>query len=83
MDVTPGGSILCLNGDAALDPALEPGLLIVPEEDIVLRAFAAPVLAVSIIFLKNPLFLGVGVANPPSSPGDWIVLGVSGCTAEA
>jgi hypothetical protein len=44
----------------------EPGRL--PELEIVLLAFAAPVLALSIIFLKKPLFFAFGVERPPSTP---------------
>jgi hypothetical protein len=58
MEVIPFGSN---------DPLIgEPGLDEVPEDEMVLLAFAAPVFAESSIFLKNPLFLGFkGVARPP------------------
>jgi hypothetical protein len=44
----------------------EPGLL--PEFEMVLRAVAAPVFALSIIFLKKPLFFALGVVSPPKTP---------------
>lgn len=50
-------------------PTLLPGRLLLP---IVDRALAAPVfavvLALSIIFLKNPLLFAFGVPNPPKTP---------------
>ena len=61
----------------------ELGLL--PEELIVDLAFAAPVFAESIIFLKKPDFFAFGVVKPPKMPalsfihsGACAVLGVSG-----
>jgi hypothetical protein len=44
---------------AALDPGLEP-------DAIVLRAVAAEVFAVSIIFRKKPLFFAFGAMSPPN-----------------
>jgi hypothetical protein len=50
-------------------PILLPGRLLLP---IVDRALAAPVfavvLALSIIFLKNPLLFAFGVPSPPKTP---------------
>lgn len=64
--VTPSGSML-FRGEAA---RLEGLLLVV--DPIVLLAFAAPVLAVvfavSIIFLKKPLFFAFGAERPPKMP---------------
>lgn len=63
IDVTPSGMIPFLG-----EPALLGGL----PDAIVLLALAAPVFAVvfavSIIFLKKPLFLALGAERPPSTP---------------
>lgn len=44
---------------------------------MLLLALAAPVLADSSIFLKNPCFFALGVASPPNT-----LLGSSGVVAE-
>ena len=63
IDVTSSGMMFFLG-----EPALLGGL----PDAIVLLALAAPVFAVvfavSIIFLKNPLFLALGAERPPSTP---------------
>jgi hypothetical protein len=44
---------------------------------MLLLALAAPVLADSIIFLKKPLFLGLGAVKPPNTPPDSPMIAVS------
>ena len=64
-------------------PARLAGRLLV-EEPIVLLALAAPVfavvLAVAIIFLKNPLFLALGADSPPRMPAVSMGLVVQSAT---